>query len=537
MSHQENVVNRRQMLKLSVAGAAGSLLWNNAAGLPVTANKNPAVVEQWDCFELRYHGPSSGNPFLDVTLTAKFFLEHRIVSVTGFYDGEGIYVIRFMPDAPGAWTYKTESSHKELSGHEGSLRVTPPKEKNHGPVQVANQYHFAYADGVPYFPFGTTCYSMGFMGDPYEGQTLAALETASFNKVRLCLLPKPQDKRPLPRMPFEKASVSASKTEAFDLTQPNPEYFRHFEQRILDLQKLGIEADVILFHPYDSWGFNKMKAEEDARYLRYAVARLSAYRNVWWSIANEYDLIRSKTSADWDNSFRIVQQSDPYRHLCSIHHSRVVYDHSKSWCTHASLQEYDFDKSEEKRAQWGKPIIYDEIQYEGNIARRWGNLAAEEMVRRFWLATVAGTYASHGETYITPPGEPVWSDGGLLRGTSAPRIRFLRELVEGLKIKGLNEFHGAYYLSAGVVNEIYLYYFDTHALAEYDFPLPEGIRFTAKLIDPFAMKMEHLPGVFTGKSRGAKFVDENAGENIAGGTNHLKLPGRPYMAVLFERTT
>ena len=30
-------------------------------------------------------------------------------------------------------------------------------------------------------------------------------------------------------------------------------------------------------------------AAVDDRYLRYVVARLAAYRNVWWSLANEYD--------------------------------------------------------------------------------------------------------------------------------------------------------------------------------------------------------------------------------------------------------
>ena len=83
-------------------------------------------------------------------------------------------------------------------------------------------------------------------------------------------------------------------------------------------------------------------------YLRYAIARLSAYRNVWWSIANEYDLVRTKTLSDWDRFFRIVQAEDPYSHLRSIHHSRVIYDHSKPWCTHASLQSYDFEKSADR---------------------------------------------------------------------------------------------------------------------------------------------------------------------------------------------
>jgi hypothetical protein len=293
---------------------------------------------------------------------------------------------------------------------------------------------------------------------------------------------------------------------------------------------------VILFHPYDGWGFKSMPAEADDRYLRYAVARLSAYRNVWWAIANEYDLVKTKTMSDWDRYFRVVVAADPYGHLRSIHHSKVMYDNTKLWCTHASLQDYDFQKSEERRAAWGKPIVYDEIQYEGNIARRWGNLSAEEMTRRFWLATVAGVYATHGDTFLTPPGEPVWSDGGRLRGTSAPRIKFLREIVEGLGVSGLNEFVDAYYLSAGVEGQVYLYYFDFHALAEYDFPLPAGVTFKGWLIDPFAMSRVALPGTYTGKAKGtAAVTDENAGQVVGGGTNHVALPGKAGMAVLFVK--
>ena len=83
---------------------------------------------------------------------------------------------------------------------------------------------------------------------------------------------------------------------------------------------------------------------------------------------------------------------------------KVVYDHSKAWCTHASLQEYDFEKSAARLAAWVKPIIYDEIQYEGDISRRWGNLSAQEMTYRFWRAIVNGVYATHGETFNVPDG-------------------------------------------------------------------------------------------------------------------------------------
>ena len=488
------------------------------------ADAKSNCVEQWGIFEFETQGPASGNPFVDVTFGARFALEHRNVEVAGFYDGNGVYRVRFSPDTVGNWSFVTTGSARELAGHSGSFDCVAASVGNRGPVGTAHQFHFQYADGTPYFPFGTTCYSYGFIGEPLHRTTLENLQQAGFNKVRMCLLPKPLGQQKPVAMPFERIGPAQQENladngesgEKFDLTRFNPAYFQHVEQRIQDLMAANIEADVILFHPYDAWGFKSMGEEADDRYLRYAVARLSAYRNVWWSIANEYDLVKSKSMTDWDRFFRIVQQCDPYSRLRSIHHSRVVYDHSKPWCTHASLQEYDFDKSAERLAAWNKPIIYDEIQYEGNIARRWGNLSAEEMTHRFWRAIVNGVYATHGETFMTTNGEPVWSDAGTLHGTSPARITFLRKLLEGTGTTGLFAAESPYYPNAGNPGERSLYYFDYHCVGEYEFPLPATAQFKATMIDPWAMTTSPMPGTFSGKSK-------------------MTLSGKPYMAVLFEK--
>ncbi len=522
-------MDRRDLMKMG-AGAVMTGFVSSAAAAPASpVNEKPTNenVEQWGVFEVKAQGPSTGNPFVDVQFGARFTLGHRTVDAAGFYDGDGVYKVRFSPDTMGRWSFETTSNVNQLAGLTGGFECVAPATGNRGPVGTAHQFHFQYADGTPYFPFGTTCYAYGFIGAPYGDETLKNLKEAGFNKVRICLLPKGLGNLQPVAMPFERigealapgaenlADDSSSK-EKFDLARLNPAYFQHFESCILDLMGAGIEADVILFHPYDAWGFKSMGQEADDRYLRYAVARLSAYRNVWWSIANEYDLIRSKSMTDWDRFFRIVQECDPYSRLRSIHHSRVEYDNSKPWCTHASLQEYDFEKSAARFAAWNKPIIYDEIQYEGNIASRWGNLSAEEMTHRFWRATVYGVYATHGETYMVTDGSPVWSNGGELHGTSPARITFLRKLLEKTGTNGLMAAENPYYLNAGNPGAVILYYFDYHCVGEYTFPLPENVKFKAAMIDPWAMTESPLSGTFSGKSK-------------------ITLTGKPYMAVLFEK--
>ncbi len=520
-------MDRRELMKLG-AGVVAAGFAPKGIGAE-GADAGGSAVEQWGLFEASPQGPADGNPFEDVQFGARFILGHRTVEVEGFYDGDGVYKVRFSPDSVGRWSYETTSNVKELAGQTGGFECVAPSEGNRGPVGTAHQFHFQFADGTPYFPFGTTCYSYGFIGEPFAAETLKNLKEAGFNKVRMCLLPKPLGKLEPVALPFERLGESSSpkrqgsmtnpeyteSQEQFDLARLNPGYFQHVEQKIQDLLAAGIQADVILFHPYDAWGFKAMGQEADDRYLRYAVARLAAYRNVWWSIANEFDLARSKTTKDWDRFFRIVEESDPYSRLRSIHYSRVMYDYAKPWCTHASLQTYDFEKSPERLAAWNKPIIYDEIQYEGNISRRWGNLPAEEMTHRFWRAIVHGVYATHGETYMTADGSPVWSDAGELHGTSPARITFLRKLLESTGTTGLMAAEDPYYLNAGNPGGPILYYFDYHCVGEYEFPLPENVKFHATLIDPWAMTKTALPGTFSGKSK-------------------ITLTGKPYMAVLFE---
>src|SRR5690349_5245782 len=114
----------------------------------MTDTTNRTDIEQWGVFELVLAGSAAGNPFLDVELTAQFSYKHRTIEVEGFYDGAGIYRIRFMPDTQGSWQYRTRSNRDELSGATGTFNCVAPAAGNHGPVQVANIYHFAYADGT-----------------------------------------------------------------------------------------------------------------------------------------------------------------------------------------------------------------------------------------------------------------------------------------------------------------------------------------------------------------------------------------------------
>ena len=65
------------------------------------------TVARWSVFEIELRGPSRGNPYVDVDITARFTSASTTLEVEGFYDGEGTYRVRFAPVELGAWSWVT----------------------------------------------------------------------------------------------------------------------------------------------------------------------------------------------------------------------------------------------------------------------------------------------------------------------------------------------------------------------------------------------------------------------------------------------
>ena len=97
--------------------------------------------------------------------------------------------------------------------------------------------------------------------------------------------------------------------------------------------------------------------------------------------------------------------ADPYHRELSIHNGQY-YNHSQPWITHISMQCHDATCVDLAKANWtAKPIVMDEVRYEGNISTGWGSMSANQMAQRFWMFFAKGAYCGHSETEL--PGN--WS--------------------------------------------------------------------------------------------------------------------------------
>lgn len=489
-------------------------------------------ISRWGVFELALKGKTEGNPFTDYSIRGHFEGAGQTVEVEGFYDGNGIYCVRFMPAYEGEYRYRVDGTFSDKAA-EGVFTVGTTEKGNHGPMRVCGE-HFTYEDGTPYYEAGTTCYVWALQNDELYRRTLETLKQGYFNKVRFCVLPKhylynlhepvtyPYEGTPCGMEDFDPESINGGVAirpgNSWDFTRFNPAHFRRIEQAIQDLGALGIEADLIVMHPYDRWGFSQMSAEHDDLYWRYVIARFAAYRNVWWSLANEWDLMPQKSVTDWERYAELLVRYDPYRHLRSIHNCRIMYDHNRPWVTHASIQRQELyrcaELTDEYRERYHKPVVLDEITYEGDIDMGWGNISGQELTRRFWEAAARGGYAGHGETYDRPDGILWWSHGGDLHGQSPERIHFLRRILEQTPGRGLKRIELNWddvCAKAEDGSEYYLIYYGISRPNRRAFRMRAGLKYRVEVIDTWNMTIE---------DRG-----------IHSGRFDIELPRREYMAI------
>jgi hypothetical protein len=181
-----------------------------------------------------------------------------------------------------------------------------------------------------------------------------------------------------------------------------------------------------------------------------------------------------------------------------------------------------------------KPIIFDEVKYEGNLPQRWGDISAEELVHRFWQGAIAGTYVGHGETYLHPKDIMWWARGGTLHGKSPGRLEFLKEVLEAGPADGIEpidkwqDMH-----TGGKAGEYYLVYFGKQEPTEFLFELPRehlsaGMKFKVEILDTWNMTVTPVDDLFT-------IVADTTYRYHAEGQKKVKLPGKPYMALRIER--
>jgi hypothetical protein len=245
--------------------------------------------------EVVFDLPAAGhpNPYASVDLRIEFRSpRRRTLAMPAFWDGGRRMIVRFAPTEAGPWDYHVTSNVAEWNDKQGSF--TAAAAESQGFIMPANVHHWRYTE------MSAGLYQAHlWMGSTEPG--FATMDDAAFRAMA--------DARADQKFTHVRGVVLAD--GAYASGMPSPEFFKRLDARVRYLNDKGIVTDLVLAGPGT---LTKLfgGAEERKRFVRYLVARYSAFNVTWQGVE------RFEEYADGRALLREVggylKELDPYQH-------------------------------------------------------------------------------------------------------------------------------------------------------------------------------------------------------------------------------
>jgi hypothetical protein len=421
----------------------------------VSLSQDADTVTCYDFIELalKTSRPSAANPFTDVLVSGEFELVDRPerLTVEGFADAAdgSLFHVRFMPSVPGTYAYSVtywQANHEQVF----SGRFTAVAGTRRGLVAVdpAYPWHFIWTGTAEhYFLNGTTAFLlMGWDDERVIRSAIDRFASLSVNRIRVLLDGRTDHFWSEPIAPGNGFQITLHPWEAkhpddiwrpeFDYSRFDLAYWRKFERMLAYARARNIVVSVI-FQWNDTNVHPIAGSEDERRYLRYAIARLSAYSNVTWDLGDDLDMFRSDTWTHETGAY--LHDLDPYHHLATSHPVHNEHqDRTAAWFGMTSFQRWDrplHDWMLSQRAQQIKsrriiPQVNEEYGYEDHYpdGAPYGPPAASADANRraAWEMSMAGGYQTAGETAKRGTGVAPDTGGGWVNGRGDDTMAMLK---------------------------------------------------------------------------------------------------------------
>jgi hypothetical protein len=386
-----------------------------AACAAAAVGSGEASVPVWGSWEQAFtaHAAADDDTRLAVTFTAP---SGATRTVEGFWDGGSVWRVRFMPDEPGSWSYRTdarpavEGLHDQLGSFvaadvtAGGNRFT-----RHGGVRVSKDgRHLAHADGTPFFWLADTGWNGALKSSAADWATYLADRVAKrFTAIQFVTTQ------------WRTADTNAEGEVAytgFEDIRINPSFFRRIDDRITAVNEAGLLAAPVLLWTLGDSAHTPGKLPEDQaiKLARYLVARYGAH-HVAWFLAGDENF--GRTAERWRRIGRAVFDR-PGHALVTLHPQGMQWSFDpfadEPWLSFLIYQSGHGDDArtlawihsgpvaEAWRNDPPRPIINSEPPYEDHLAYQSRQPHSAYNVRRasYWSllnAPTAGvTYGGHG---------------------------------------------------------------------------------------------------------------------------------------------
>ncbi|MFH1515289.1 MAG: putative collagen-binding domain-containing protein [bacterium] len=477
----------------------------------------PSTAPQYGVaeFVFRVQGVTIRNPFTDIEIKGTYVSGNTRFSVDGFADSQdgSLFRLRFSPEIANT-TYTYDISFKGsgvTKNFTGKLVSTAPQDKGPVIVDPLRPKHFIYAGTKePFFHIGCTEYHLLDISndDSQVEATINYCQQYGFNKIRFLLsgYPRDYDNRTsddvdhgVPEDPWEAPNYGSlpgkvnplptwlGKPHDYDFERFNVIHWQRVDRAVRLLKEKWIIATCII--QIEKQNLPKEIGELTAneyRLYQYAVARLSAFNNVWWDLGNEHNEFRKPA---WGNTMGdFVKEKDPYDRLASAHAYADFFYSDSPWADFIITQQYgDVDSVHNwalKYYKVPKPYVNEEYGYEGRTEKPIGHGMNSEWVRKcHWAIAMAGGYGTYGD----------WSNGvsyfymGIPGpGKAALHLKYLKSFFESLSYNEMTPSDdlttNGYCLSKP--QELYILYLPEGGSAEINLSNSAKKQLSAKWFDP-----------------------------------------------------
>lgn len=440
------------------------------------------TTPKWEIFELTLHcADTFENPFLDVELSAVFNNGVDTYVIDGFFDGDDIWRLRFAPMGEGVWRYETRANIAALDGKKGEFLCTAPVSR--GGLTVNAHYpnwffredkrpQWVINDGWfphPLFDMQLPHESLHFP-KPTEEDMRLLIDCLSENGVNMLV---ETDQLYARQSCLEDDSfdwpwaVIDAKTNRIDRDRFNLKYYQRLERTVEYAKErdvfFGYEMsfDNSTFRPHewsthpwnrrnggwldgkDGIGWPDLYRLDDpehvkyvSRYMRYTIARLAPYRNIFWEMGTETGNLAKvpgksipveRIAAWYEYMGDFVARYDIYGRLTSLgdtgEQTELIYHRRNVLCItqeHTSMDDLkDFTRAinafGERFWAYGHPTIICE-QDRHNVNK----YVAER--RGYWVAFVSGFYMGRVDRHFAIAENGALKEGRLFCDGAVPPI-------------------------------------------------------------------------------------------------------------------
>ncbi len=256
------------------------------------------------------------------------------LSIPGFYNGDGKYIVRFSSSQSVVWDFETYSTVPELSGKKGSISF----KENENPevlgmviVDKENPNKFQYANGDPYFALAFELdwlFALDYgnkKGIPKTEKIITEVKNNGFNQVVMNVYAYDVGWEIAENVPEEyfygkpDYSIFEGNNQYPNFNSLNLNFFNHFDNVIEHLNQNGIQAHIMIYVWNKKVNWPSMYSEADNRYFDYVIKRYQAFPNVIWDVSKEA-LDYGRCDIPYINErIERIRKNDAFKHLVTVH--------------------------------------------------------------------------------------------------------------------------------------------------------------------------------------------------------------------------